>query len=306
MRILLTGTGGPAGRSLAAQLRARGHWVAGTDLREVPEGVDRFRRVGAVTEVGYLPALSALVRSWGIEAVIPSISEELVLWARHRSSFPVPVLVGDVGPVSVADDKLSTARLLDSAGVAVPRTRLPSELFSPEEAVVALGGAVIVKPRRSRGARGVRLIRERDTQAKAVVAYWRGLDDAYIVQEFAPGREYAPVVFREQDGSFPACAVLRKTALTGGDIGNALSAVRADEESGSADVRAAACSAMDVLGIVGPGDIDVRRRADGRAVVLEVNARFGANSAHAPELVDAALHALRRRVSAMPRAPVPL
>jgi carbamoyl-phosphate synthase large subunit len=43
------------------------------------------------------------------------------------------------------------------------------------------------------------------------------------------------------------------------------------------------------LDLVGPVDIDVRRRADGRPVVLEVNARFGANSAWAPEVLDAVL-----------------
>ena len=30
----------------------------------------------------------------------------------------------------------------------------------------------------------------------------------------------------------------------------------------------------------------MRRRADGVPVVLEINARFGANSAHAPEVLD--------------------
>ena len=42
----------------------------------------------------------------------------------------------------------------------------------------------------------------------------------------------------------------------------------------------------------------LRRRADGVPVVLEVNARFGANSAHAPELLDAALASVGVRVGA--------
>jgi carbamoyl-phosphate synthase large subunit len=36
-------------------------------------------------------------------------------------------------------------------------------------------------------------------------------------------------------------------------------------------------------------DIDIRRRRDGTPVVLEINARFGANIRHAPEVLDAAL-----------------
>jgi carbamoyl-phosphate synthase large subunit len=39
-------------------------------------------------------------------------------------------------------------------------------------------------------------------------------------------------------------------------------------------------------------DIDIRRRSDGIPVVLEINARFGANIRYAPEVLEAVLHAL--------------
>jgi carbamoyl-phosphate synthase large subunit len=51
-------------------------------------------------------------------------------------------------------------------------------------------------------------------------------------------------------------------------------------------VALAACQA---IGLRGPADVDVRRRADGTPVVLEINARFGANLTHAPEVLDALL-----------------
>jgi carbamoylphosphate synthase large subunit len=41
--------------------------------------------------------------------------------------------------------------------------------------------------------------------------------------------------------------------------------------------------------LTGPVDLDVRRGVDGEPVVLEINARFGANSSHAPEVLDALL-----------------
>ena len=43
------------------------------------------------------------------------------------------------------------------------------------------------------------------------------------------------------------------------------------------------------MGFFGPLDVDVRRGKDGRPAVLEINARFGANIAFAPEILDAAL-----------------
>ena len=44
-----------------------------------------------------------------------------------------------------------------------------------------------------------------------------------------------------------------------------------------------------VVGLRGPLDIDIRRRTDGLPVVLEINARFGANIRFASEVLDTAL-----------------
>jgi len=55
------------------------------------------------------------------------------------------------------------------------------------------------------------------------------------------------------------------------------------------DVADLAVSAARAMGLYGPLDIDVRRRDDGTPVVLEINARFGANVARAPEVLEAML-----------------
>jgi carbamoyl-phosphate synthase large subunit len=55
------------------------------------------------------------------------------------------------------------------------------------------------------------------------------------------------------------------------------------------DIAELALDAAEAIGLSGPIDMDIRRRWDGTAVVLDVNARFGANIAYAPEVLDAAL-----------------
>ncbi|XRD70569.1 ATP-grasp domain-containing protein [Microbacterium esteraromaticum] len=297
MRVLLTGVGGPAGRSLARQLSARGHWVAGTDLRDTGAEVDAFRRVCAVSDPAYLPTLHELVGEWSVDAVIPSISEELPLLAGQHALLPVPVLIGSPDAVGTADDKLLTAQRLQQAGVPVPRFAGPADFPSAADAVSALGGPVIVKPRVGRGGRGVRLLDVYEAAGSIAEGFWADLDEESIVQEFAPGAEYAPVLFRDIDGAFPVCTVLRKTALKDGAVGNAVSVVRV-EGTEDDDVRSVARAAAEALDLHGPIDVDVRRRADGMPVVLEINARFGANSAHAPELLDAALASLSERTAA--------
>jgi carbamoyl-phosphate synthase large subunit len=46
------------------------------------------------------------------------------------------------------------------------------------------------------------------------------------------------------------------------------------------------------VGLNGPLDIDIRRKGDGIPVVLEINARFGANIRYAPEILDAVIRQL--------------
>ena len=82
--------------------------------------------------------------------------------------------------------------------------------------------------------------------------------------------------------------VLEKTELKEGIVGNAKSVRRVD----ATDVSDLAAAAARTVGLSGPLDIDIRRRSDGVPVVLEINARFGANIRHAPEVLEAVLNVL--------------
>lgn len=296
-RILVTGVGGPAGLSLARQLRGLGHWVLGVDMQEVPaSAADIVSLVSPASSAGYLWELRGLVANHGIELLVPTVSDELVLVAEARKDFApgVEVLIADPAPVRIANDKYLTMRCLDTAGVAVPGFGLPGDFASVSEAMARFGGALVVKPRVSRGGRGVQILERTADGGRNAARIWASLDDSWIVQRFAPGTEYAPVVFRGElaTGDDGLVVVLEKTELKEGRVGNAVS-VRKVELSMAADVAHVARAATAALGLTGPIDVDVRRMPDGKPVVLEVNARFGANSAHAPELLD---HALRRYV----------
>jgi D-alanine-D-alanine ligase-like ATP-grasp enzyme len=110
-----------------------------------------------------------------------------------------------------------------------------------------------------------------------------GLDDRYILQEFIESSEFAPNIYCNNGKSF--AVVLKKTKLKQGIVGNALAVERVNEP----DIAELAIRTAKAIGLTGPADIDIRRRDDGTPVVLDVNARFGANLAHAPEVLDNAL-----------------
>jgi len=283
--VLVTGVGGPAGRALAAQFSARGIAVVGTDMMEVRVPGSLVLPIPAASDPAMLGALRRIVDEYGIDLVIPTVSEELPAVSLAAAAFPdhVLLLVAEPGPVALANDKLLTAWTLADRGVPVPRFMQPGDCGGLEAAFGALGRPFIAKPRVSRGGRGVVVVRsDHDLD-------WASLDDTWILQEFAPGTEYAPVTYRAADRSGTAqTIVLEKTGLAGGEIGNATGVRRVFGPEGR-DVAEVALAAVNALDLLGPADIDVRRLPDGRPVVLEVNARFGANSEAAPELLDEVL-----------------
>ncbi len=278
-RVLVTGAGGPAGRSLVRQLVGRGHDVTAVDARPLPGVLE----VPPAADPRLVDALRDLVRTGSIDLLVPTVSEELPVLAAAAAAGrldPARVLVGTVRAVRLAHDKLLTAVSLHAAGVPVPEFAVPEDFRDAPEARRALGGSIVTKPRVSRGGRGVEVIDE------AWTGSWDAVPPGSVVQAFAPGTEYAPVVYRAPGAEEPeVVVVLEKTALAHGRTGNAVGVrrVRAD------DVADVARRAVAALGLTGPVDMDVRRDVAGRPVVLEVNARFGANSAAVPELVDAAL-----------------
>lgn len=287
LRTLVTGVGGPAGGSLARQLLSRGVPVIGTDSADIHLPGVIVRKVPPANDPALPMVLRRIVAEHRIDLVVPTVSEELPVLASSDGKLgTADVVLGAPRAIRSAGDKLLTARRLRACGVVVPDFALPSDFGDFASAVSALGSPVLVKPRVSRGGRGVRVLHS------ANAADWGRLDDRWIVQQFAPGTEYAPVVYRADgvDRRLDLVVVLEKLALTGGAVGNA-TGVRRVADSAAADVSIAAIAAVQAIGLTGPADVDIRRLPDGRAAVLEINARFGANSAAAPELIDRVLTA---------------
>lgn len=288
--ILVTGAAGPAGRALAevlgrlpAESRPR---AVGVDLAPVPvDGLEVVEPVPAADAPDYDRAMLDLVARHRPHLVVPTVSEELPRLAVLGAATGLAgrgLVLSAPGPVSIAADKLLTMWALARGDVPVPRHAAVGELASAEEALRWAGGPVVVKPRVSRGGRGVHVVESPDDPA------WETLDDACLVQAFAGGVEYSPQVHRSPRTGRCLVVVLEKTGRKQGRVGNATSVVRLAGDD-APDVAKVARRTVETLDLVGPVDLDVRRLADGTPVVLEVNSRFGAVSTAAPELLDAVL-----------------
>lgn len=269
--VLITGVGGPAGRSLCAQLRALHPAVTiiGTDIRDVTADTDLFVPGHHATDPEHVPSLQALITDYDVDLLVPTVQDELPIIAAQTTRLAAPVVISDARAVQICHDKLLTARYLQSCQVSVPWTRDGTQ--------PPLDYPYVARPRVSRGGRGVAVI---DTPDQTITT-----DPALLLQGFAPGIEYCPQIYRSPVTGEMFIAVLEKTELKQGRVGNA-AGVRRIPDTAATDIVDLARRATEALDLYGPLDMDIRRQADGCPVVLEVNARFGANSAHTPELLE--------------------
>ncbi|MGJ9529631.1 hypothetical protein [Actinotignum sp. GS-2025a] len=301
-RVLVTGASGPAGSSLLTQLRERGIPVLGVDMapRPRPDGL-RILQCPPATAPDFVSALAAICEEYSIDLLIPTVDEELSVLAPLRTALlhRARIAVAPTAAVAIAADKWLTHRVAESSGLAVPRSLEAPTLT--EEGAYWLGFPYVVRPRVARGGRGVRL----ETTFPPAMP----LRDTEMVSAFLPGTEYCAQLYLPAPGSSPrdgavngaggdvisgardgarrcpTVVVLEKTSLASGQHGNATGVRRVN----APDVAELALAAAQAVGLSGAADVDIRRDTQGRPALIEINARFGAHSAHAPELLDALL-----------------
>ncbi|MBI2411850.1 MAG: ATP-grasp domain-containing protein [Deltaproteobacteria bacterium] len=276
-RVLVTGIGGPAGRSAARYFGGRGAFVIGTDVREVGEKADEFLLLPLASSPEFPEALLDLIRETRPVLFVPTVTEELLAVARLKpdiESLGCAVFISSYKAVEIANDKFKTAVVMGEGGVPVPRTIDGS---SPREAVIReLGLPLLSKPVFGRGGRGVKVYHTADEVMKEDRS-------GIIFQEFIPGEEFDINLFMDKGGKETAAVALKKTALKEGIVGNAAGVERASK----ADAVDVARRASRLLALEGPLDFDIRFRKDGSPALLEINARLGGNSLSAVEVLDA-------------------
>jgi len=277
--VVVTGVGGPAGRAAAAWLSAQGLDVVGTDAREIEAAAGSFRLLPSAADPTFEKALLDLVSGVKASLLVPTVTEELPIAARMREALAAlrcEVAISPPGAVEIANDKLRTARELFRLDLSHPITFGSS---TPREVIGrSLGFPILAKPRFGRGGRGVKILR-------SVADLSRDEAQEMIFQEFIPGEEYDANLYVARSGAVLAAVMLRKTLLKGGVVGNALEVERAYQPA----VRMLCLQVARELRLEGPLDMDVRLRSDGSPVLLEVNARIGANVLAAPEVLEALL-----------------
>lgn len=263
-RVLVTGAGGPAGVAVLRSLARR------DDVTVLAADMDRYASGLYLVDAGarhlvepglaetFVDSLLALCERERVDVLFSTVDVELPRVAAERKRFDAigTVLAApSLETLEVSLDKYALAQRCAGA-VLVPRTELlgasdPNSWEYP----------VIVKPRRGAGSRGVHLVADADA-LRAL-----GEDEDTLVQAHLPGEEYSVDTLADADGHVVAAVPRSRLRVDSGVSVAGCTVADAELEATARRVAAA-------IGLTGVANVQLRRDAEDRPALLEVNPRF--------------------------------
>jgi len=235
--------------------------VAVTDVNELSPSVyiaDRAYQVPLSTEPNYLDEIESVCRREEIGLVVPTIDDELTMFAEAAGRFQaqdIRVLVSPAETTATCNDKFETCRTLRAAGVPAVETWLPGELDA------STPFPLFIKPRVGRGGVGAFAVRDR-RELEFFLTYVGNP----VIQPFLDGPEFTIDMLCDFDGR-PLSIVPRERVLIRAGVVDRGRTIASPEliDIGRQCARA--------LPFAGPVNIQCRM-CGGRPVVFEINPRF--------------------------------
>ena len=283
-RILITGIGGPAGRSAVTYFKAKAFPVIGTDNRGIKSPADTFYLIPPAGDINYSAVLMDIIRKEHPSLLIPAVTEELPVISQMKRDIEgegCTVFISSPVAVDIANDKLKTSMIMAGHGITVPNF---CDEFTPDEIIVSkLGFPILSRPRFGRAGRDITIYRTYEDM-------FDKNKEGMVFQEYIPGTEFDLNMFIDRGGGIISSVVLEKTVFKNGDMGNAISVERVERN----DVIKLGIKVAGILNLEGPVAMDIRLRTDSTPVLLGINASPGRNVLFAWEILDNLLDAWKR------------
>jgi predicted ATP-grasp superfamily ATP-dependent carboligase len=225
----------------------------------------------------YVEAVLAFAREHRVRVVLPVGDANITLLAPHRQRFSelgCMLAVASDAALEVANDKVRTLEVASKLDIAYPKSIPVSGTEDLRAAEAEFGYPFVLKPTVSwTGAVALRAVPcEVVNEAEAIEATARMLATGceVLAQQLATGRREGVSLFIV-DGemvAFCGCAAHRTTPPLGG-VSAMRESIPVPEELLDAAVRLAT-----TIGVEGPSEVEFRRDAQGRPLLMEINARL--------------------------------
>ena len=226
----------------------------------------------------YAEAIVAFASEVGADAILTSTDMgAAALDARREALDGVssPALAAP-GPFALASSKPQTIQLAEELGVPVPRSQLVLSADDADGALDEVGLPAVLKPSSSwlrLGVGGERVgpvYLESKAAAVAAVAHATRTGQAALLQEVAPGRRETVKLFRTDGRVVARLAMLVERCWP--PLGGS-SCMRVTIAP-PADVLESAELLVDAAGLDGYAEVEFRRDARGRPLLMEINPRL--------------------------------
>jgi predicted ATP-grasp superfamily ATP-dependent carboligase len=225
----------------------------------------------------YVDAVLAFVREHRVKVVLPVGDANITLLAPHRERFTELgsfLAVASDASLEIANDKTRTLEVAAKLDIAYPKSVQVHAVEDLRTAEAQFGYPYVLKPTVSwTGAVANRMVPlEVMNDAEATEATTRFLSTGceVIAQQLATGRREGVSLFIVNGEllAYCGCAALRTTPPLGGVT------VMRESIPVSEELLNAAVSLATTIGVEGPSEVEFRRDASGRPLLMEINARL--------------------------------
>jgi len=237
-----------------------GSLVVVTDVNALSPTVytaDRAYAAPLSNDPHYLDAIEHLCRREHIGLLVPTIDDELTLFAEAADRFArigTRVAVSPPATTSTCDDKYETCRALQMRGIAAVPTYLPDQLPSD------LTFPLFIKPRVGRGGVGAYAVRN-----ARELEFFTGYVANPVVQTYLDGPEYTIDVLCDFDGRVISVVPRERVVIRAGVVDRG----RTVDDPALIHLGLSCARAMRFTGAV-----NIQCRVVGRPIVFEINPRF--------------------------------
>jgi carbamoyl-phosphate synthase large subunit len=246
----------------------------GIDLRVIAVDVDPAMsaacqiadvaiRVPRCDRAEFIDELLRICLRHRVDLIVPTIDPELEPLSAQAARFHeigVDLAIAAPEVVRLARDKLRTAHFLASRGLPAPRSgRLDDVMADPG----AWPWPLMIKPRAGSSSVGIRILRSRDELTEL------GGSREYLAQELLQGEEYTVNLFFDRAGRLRCAIPHLRCEVRAGEVAKGITRRHPELET----IARALGETLD--GARGALCFQAIVDAAGRAVVFELNARFG-------------------------------
>jgi len=224
----------------------------------------------------YIDAVLAFAREHGVKVVMPVGDANITLLAPHRERFTeigAFLTVASDAALEVANDKTRTLEVAAKLDIAYPKSVPINAVEDLSEAEKQFGYPFVLKPTVSwtgQANRSVPVEVVNAAEAREATTGFLEAGGEVIAQQLATGRKEGVSLFivNGEVKAHCGCIAHRTTPPLGG-----VSAMR-ESYAVPEDLLATAVSLATTIGVEGPSEVEFRRDASGRPLLMEINARL--------------------------------